>query len=287
MRNQNAILTIIVGISVIMIVLIYQQRLHISFDYMSPRLSDSKIYGKGCHENPFYKRLQTLFRAWLTVSSRRNITYFVCYGSLLGLHRDGEVVPYDHDLDVCIFRKELYKLELEDEVKPFTPDDGKTHLIYQKHCHHPKPDTPRKTCEGVEVTKEVDQCTFLDPCARIVLRPPTSGRTTWIDVFALHDTKGAMLKDDWKYKTVQRDIIFPLKPCTFMGMQTMCPNNIVGYLTKYYGSDFLKSHYVCKNGEWVPTGKEVTPISVPRCPEKNIVCKADVFLRGVKNNIQF
>ena len=287
MKNKYAIVTVCI-VSVIIFLLISQRTLDVLFvNYTSPRLSNSTIYGSGCRENPFHKRLETLFRTWVSIATRRNLTYFVCYGALLGLYRDGDVIPFDNDLDVCIFRNELYKLEMEDEPKPFKADDGKTHLIYQRHCHHPKIGTPRKTCKGVEVTKDVDQCTFLDPCARIVLRPPTSERTTWIDVFALRDNDSYLL-DDWKRKTHKRAIIFPLKPCVFIGIQTVCPNNITGYLTRYYGNDFAtKSHYVCKNGEWMANTDDAKDIAVPRCPKNDLFCKANVFIRGITNKIKY
>ncbi len=269
-------------IFVTIIVLISQRTLDISLaNYTSTRLSNSSIYGAGCPENLWHERLETLFRTWVSIATRRNITYFVCYGSLLGLYRDEDVIPFDHDLDVCIFRNELHKLELEDETKPFKADDGKTHLIYQKHCHHPKLDTPRKTCKGVEVTTDVDQCTFLDPCARVVLRPPTSRRTTWLDVFALRDNDTYLI-DDWKRKTHKRDIILPIKTCVFMSIKTMCPNNIASYLTKYYGNNYgNNSHYVCKNGEWVANTDDARPIIVPHCPDNDLFCEVNAFIKKI------
>jgi hypothetical protein len=276
------------GIAIILIIfataiiLISQRMVDTLANYTSLRLSNSTVYGAGCPENPFHKRLQQILHAWVLIAARRNITYFICYGSLLGQYRDGEVIPFDNDMDVCIFRNELHKLEQEDEARPFKVGDGKMHLVYQKHCHHPKSDTPRKTCKGVEVTKHVDECTFLDPCARLIFRPPTSGRTTWLDVFALRHN-GTYLLDDWKYKIHKRDIILPLKPCVFMGVHTMCPNNISAYLPRYYGNDFAtNSHYVCKNREWVANTDNPKIIAVPRCPEYDLLCHARGLIKRIK-----
>ena len=284
MKKQCVLITVLI-IATLFFLLISQTALDLlPVNQVSQRLSNSTIYGAGCRENPFRERFEILLRTWLSIAARRHITYFICYGSLLGLFRDGEPIPFDHDMDVCIFRKDLYKLELEDEPKPFNPNDGNTHIIYQKHCHHPKPDTPRRTCQGVTVSKDVDQCTFLDPCARLILRPPTSSRTTFLDVFAMRD-KNTDLLDDWKRKTLKRDIIFPLQPCVLMGMKTICPNNITAYLTKYYGKDYRKSHYVCLDGEWVTNGPNVRPISALLCPEKDIPCKVKTFIQGIKRMI--
>lgn len=281
MKRKYIITTLLIT-SVLIFVLTFQTTLdQILTNYSSPRLANSSIYGKGCPENLFHARMVKLLNTWIAIAGRRNITYFVCYGSLLGLYRDGDVIPYDNDIDVCIFRRDLYKLEKEDETKPFEPNDGKTHLVYQKHCHHLRGNAKRTTCKGVEVTRAVDQCTFLDPCARLFLRPPTSGRTTWMDVFAMRDN-GTFLLDDWKWKRHRRDIIFPLRPCVFMGIQTICPNKITAYLRRYYGKDFAtNSHYICKDGEWVATGKDAKIISLPRCPQYSILCHAKFLIQGI------
>ena len=277
---------IILVISVLIFVLIYQRMLDtLLANYTSLRLSNSTVYGAGCPENSFRQRLKATLQAWTLIASRKNITYFICYGALLGQHRDGEVIPFDNDIDACVFRNDLYKLEQEDEPKPFKPDDGNMHLIYQKHCHHPSIDTPRKTCKGKVVTVDVDQCTFLDPCARLILKPPTSEQTTWLDIFALRDNDTYLI-DDWKRKTHKRDIIFPLKPCIFMGINTMCPNNVTGYLTRYYGSEFTtSSHYVCKNREWVANTNNTKGIAVPYCPEHDIFCQVNVFIKHMISKI--
>ena len=284
MRKKYVFITVLI-IATILFLLISQTTLDLLHENQVS-LPNPSIYGAGCGKNPFRERFEILLRTWLSIAARRNITYFICYGSLLGLFRDGEPIPFDHDMDVCIFRKDLYKLELEDEPKPFDPNDGNTHLIYQKHCHHPKPDTPRTSCQGVTVSKMVDQCAFLDPCARLYLK------TTWLDVFAMRD-KNTDLLDDWKRKTLKRDIIFPLQPCVLMGMKTLCPNDITAYLTTYYGKDYTKSLYVCVDGKWTTNGpnvkKNVKPqvkrIDVPHCPEKDILCKVKTFIQRMKKKM--
>ena len=44
-----------------------------------------------------------------------------------------------------------------------------------------------------------------------------------------------------------------------MGLETLCPHNATALLAAQYGSNFArKPHHVCKNGEWVATGNNVT-----------------------------
>ncbi|XP_028392091.1 uncharacterized protein LOC114516736 [Dendronephthya gigantea] len=213
----------------------------------SPKKKNYTSYGKGCPENPYRSRFKTLLSAWEGIAARQNITdYFICFGSLLGQTRNGDCVPYDHDIDVCMFRRDLYKLDPEEEKRPFKYDDGTPHMIIQRHCHHPPGDTPRQDCNGKVVTSYTDKCAIVDPCARILLGSPP-----FLDVFAIKD-KNEELFDEYKRVTHKRDVILPFKPCEYMGIKTKCPNNATKYLTRYYGEDHLnKPIYVCKDGMWV------------------------------------
>ena len=138
-------------------------------------------YGEGCRENPYRERFKTLLRSWEGIAKRQNITeYFICFGSMLGQSRNGDCVPYDHDIDICMFRRDLYKLDPEEEKRPFKYDDGTPHMIIQRKCHHPPSNTPRQQCDGKVVTSYTDKCAIVDPCARILLGSPP-----FLDVFAI------------------------------------------------------------------------------------------------------
>ncbi|CAB3997589.1 Hypothetical predicted protein [Paramuricea clavata] len=203
-------------------------------------------YGEGCRENPYRERFKTLLKSWEGIAARQNITdYFICFGSMLGQVRNGDCVPYDHDIDICMFRRDLYKLESEEEKRPFKYDDGNPHMIIQRHCHHPPGNTPRQDCKGNVVTSYTDKCAIVDPCARILLGSPP-----FLDVFAIKD-KGNELFDEYKRVAHKREVILPLRPCKYMGIDTKCLNNQTTYLTRYYGKDYYKPIYVCKGGKWV------------------------------------
>ena len=138
-------------------------------------------YGEGCRENPYRERFKVLLNSWEGIAKRQNITeYFICFGSMLGQVRNGDCVPYDHDIDICMFRRDLHKLEPEEEKRPFKYDDGTPHMIIQRKCHHPPSNTPRQQCDGKVVTSYTDKCAIVDPCARILLGSPP-----FLDVFAI------------------------------------------------------------------------------------------------------
>ena len=46
--------------------------------------------------------------------NNNKISYWVCAGTLLGLIRDKQLIPWDHDIDIGIFRKDISKTTLID-----------------------------------------------------------------------------------------------------------------------------------------------------------------------------
>ena len=207
--------------------------------------AQNSFYGFGCKENRYRKRLQVILQEWSVLARRRNITqYFICFGSFLGSFRNGDMVPYDSDLDVCMFRHDYYKLDPEESKRPVNLSDGKIHLLLQRHSPHPLPNTPRKDCKGNIVRKVADHCAILDPHGRLY-----NGALIYMDIFMIED-HGAQLWDEYKDRIHNRDAILPVKPCKYLGLDTQCPNNATKYLNVYYGSQYMKSHHICKNGMW-------------------------------------
>ncbi|CAB4035114.1 Hypothetical predicted protein [Paramuricea clavata] len=204
-----------------------------------------QIYGVGCKINHGQKGFPTLMEYWVDVAARRNIKdYFICFGSLLGIWLHGQPIPYDHDMDVCIFRKDFPKLDPEEAQRPFNYDDGKPHLIIQRSSPHSKSGTPRRDCKGNFVSHRIDPCSILDPHARVLL-----GSHSFLDIFVLADNDSTLF-DEYERITYARDVILPVMPCKFLGMSTNCANKVPEYLAKNYGKDFMKPYKVCRHGSW-------------------------------------
>jgi hypothetical protein len=49
----------------------------------------------------FYNAIQEL--------NDKKVSYWVCHGTLLGLSRDGDLIPWDHDIDLAIWESEYSK----------------------------------------------------------------------------------------------------------------------------------------------------------------------------------
>ena len=204
------------------------------------------FYGKGCKINRYRARHQKILNEWQKIVKRRNIEqYFICFGSFLGSVRNGDIVPYDSDMDVCMFRHDYHKLYPEESKRPVNLNDGKIHMLLQRHSPHPNSNTPRQNCKGELVRSVADDCAILDPHGRLYL-----GSLIYLDIFMIED-HGAQLWDEYRNRIHPRDAILPLKPCKYLGLDTLCPNNQEKYLDVYYGKDYMKPHHVCKNGSWV------------------------------------
>ena len=54
------------------------------------------------------------FLETINLLNENNISYWVCHGSLLGLMRDGNLIPWDHDIDIAVWSHEYKKEDILD-----------------------------------------------------------------------------------------------------------------------------------------------------------------------------
>ena len=212
------------------------------------------IYGSLCPFNPHKETLKYLFSYWMALDYYYNISSFLCGGSLIGSLRDGDLIPYDRDIDVCVTLKNYQKLRLLHSGKPFYPHSKLIYLAIQEDFWNN--DVWNRTlvdCKGRIVPFNWwDQCSFDTPGARLI------SRGVYVDVFVLRD-QGMYLRDHEFQKDHLKTDIFPLKDCMFMGIKTKCPRNEMSLLLEYYEDDVLtKPHYVCRNKTWVATSRNAT-----------------------------
>ena len=97
--------------------------------------------------------------------NNEKISYWVCHGTLLGLIRDNQLIPWDHDIDIGIFRQDIRKTTIIDlmmsndykireqycDCITFTKGDGrqvdfnfysllpKSNLVYTHQGNIPRP----------------------------------------------------------------------------------------------------------------------------------------------------
>ena len=54
------------------------------------------------------------FKTAIDILNRNKIPYWVCHGSLLGLIRDGNLIKWDHDIDIAVMKSQVNKESLKD-----------------------------------------------------------------------------------------------------------------------------------------------------------------------------
>ena len=60
-----------------------------------------------------------IFKLAVKILTENNINYWVCHGTLLGIIRDDEILPWDHDIDFAVWEDEYSK---KDIIKIFSTD---------------------------------------------------------------------------------------------------------------------------------------------------------------------
>ena len=135
----------------------------------------------------------------------RALTYWIDFGVLLGAHRHGRLIPWDHDLDVGMLRSDF--TQLVEESGAAGSVDG---LSF------------RWACPG---------------CYRV------GWRDVWIDVFE-YDRRGELLcptisiddrEGDPAYADHPRDDVFPLGRLSIGGRSVPAPRDSDACLRRIYG----------------------------------------------------
>ena len=58
--------------------------------------------------------LRNLLIKTVPILNNNNIEYWIDFGTLLGLHRDKDIIIGDTDCDICIWKKD------EDKIRPYS-----------------------------------------------------------------------------------------------------------------------------------------------------------------------
>lgn len=213
------------------------------------RANDSKYfdYGEsGCSVGSTHATLKELFKAWVELTSSLNVSYALTHGSLLGAWRDGNLVPYDADLDVIVNHAEVPKL-LKRVEKSFKVSDNKIHLSIHREYKIPIEERNRYLCNGNKVSAGYrDQCSTIEPLGRLI-----KGSVLHIDLVGYKVTNDLVyFQTEDKNKEFPLDMILPYSKCKLAGFDTFCPNNSYKLLKKIYNNK-LEPSKKCKGGEWV------------------------------------
>lgn len=58
-----------------------------------------------------HKNLLRMLDDVIEIFDKKNISYFIAYGTALGAHRAKKIISWDRDIDLCIYQKDLLKID--------------------------------------------------------------------------------------------------------------------------------------------------------------------------------
>lgn len=212
------------------------------------KLKQQQQHRTGCPDNPRREDLTELLRAWTITSEQHNVSYTIAYGSLLGAMRNKDLIPWDTDIDIMIDMKYFPILKRWSEEQKFTKADGSIRLAIQEGSvlGIPEEQRTRHNCQGKVATHMEDQCSFLEPMARLIRG------SSFLDFFHFYE-KGYMVEEpgENKIKQYNKTDLYPFRSCSFMGLNTSCPNRPWEILRAYYKNDNFEPTKICNSGTWV------------------------------------
>lgn len=153
------------------------------------------------------------------------IRYWLEGGSLLGAMRNGDIIPWDTDIDIGVYQEDLEKLFIFSQVR----------------TKGPVMDERRYVWEASEESSTAGVSNYL---YRVHY---SATNRIHVDIFPFYSVNGTMTKDYW-FSTHRQDRPFPesfLKPTTkvpFIGVQASVPNHPIDFLHFKFGPDVLDTY---------------------------------------------
>ncbi|EDV27981.1 uncharacterized protein TRIADDRAFT_14979, partial [Trichoplax adhaerens] len=152
------------------------------------------------------------------ILNRFRIRYWLEGGSLLGAVRNGEIIPWDYDVDIGIHQDDIAKFDTLAALHT-----GRKLSVTDKQFY-----VWEKATEGKFFRVQFSQQNHMH-----------------VDLFPFYEKNGFMTKDTW-FKTHKQDMKFPtqfIKPLQkiwFLGMMVSAPNNYTKFLELKFGEGVIE-----------------------------------------------
>lgn len=164
-----------------------------------------------------------------------HVRYWLEGGSLLGAMRGGDILPWDYDVDIGIYKEDITRCTwlLRARSKPVVDQQG---FVWEK------------AIEGDFFRVQFSQVNRLH-----------------VDIFPFYSKNGTMTKDTW-FKSHRQDREFPeyfLKPMSsidFVGRTVSAPNNIHDFLEFKFGEGAIENPEYPNPQKMVSHGLNKSPV---------------------------
>ena len=167
-----------------------------------------------------------ILRKLLAVLVKLYPTIIIMHGTLMGWYFNSKILPWDDDIDVCVFYSEM-----EDMVTT----ESET-ILLEINPNYTNRSTKNKTFRESREPNKID--------ARVICKKTG----VFIDITALCKN-GDQFSTKCPHHFKEHDIL-PLKPSIFEGVPVFVPNMVDSILKQEYGNKFIeqKSKEVPYNG---------------------------------------
>ncbi|CAL8098145.1 unnamed protein product [Calicophoron daubneyi] len=208
------------------------------------------------------RSLHKTLQRWIRFAKQNRIMWWICYGSLLGSVRDGDMIPYDTDVDIMVLGSDENKLR-KAATKREKVVENQFNLVTRPDEHCIFDNGSRTNCNGEATKEQADVCSFCGPLARAFY-----SYGEHIDIYLTHlqfatDMEGRPVKfgyfdegmQEYTYAQNVSDLVylFPLKTCRILGLTVPCPQQPRKVLELVYGRRFMDPTFVCNTTsyQWV------------------------------------
>ena len=139
-KNSRLIVTVIVSAGIWLVLFRLHGILHSNSNLKTGRVNRGLKTGQyTCPENKYRGTLSGILRHWEKAAELHNISYVIGLGSLLGLHKKGDIIAWDDDVDVLVDIMQYQKLRSFAEDRSFVQGwDKRFRMVVQ-------PDFERRT----------------------------------------------------------------------------------------------------------------------------------------------
>lgn len=152
-----------------------------------------------------------------SILDKCDVRYWLEGGSLLGAVRNGDIIPWDYDVDLGIYREDIEKCPPLKKLSTVSKFIDSEEFVWEK------------SNDGDFFHIQYSQSNHLH-----------------VDIFPFYSKNGVMTKDTW-FPTHRQDTEFPerfLKPLTrikFAGLEVSAPNNVREFLVYKFGAGVIEN----------------------------------------------
>jgi hypothetical protein len=188
------------------------------------------------YDRPRQRALLYTLQAWTHLAHSHHIRYWISHKTLIGYTQRQGPLPYDYNIDITMLAQDTSQLI---ELKKANYSS-----IYELKVH-PQWFIAKVSNRSYFPSEGID---FIRQNARFINQKNNVSINIW-PIYEKYPNQRVLTEYDKydRWKSIEEEWIFPLRPCMFSGMKVWCPAQQQKLTTYIY--EQIPVH--CSNGIWV------------------------------------